>query len=95
MGQTNTEHETLVAGIRIESKEDVGGTFRNYGGGTLTGLATRNADNKKVLVTNLHVMTGPTKGSACQQGVDMNRTNVLISSVSADEVLQQDQRIRR
>ena len=48
MGQTNTEHETLVAGIRIESKENVGGTFSNYGAGTLTGLATRIWDRTQV-----------------------------------------------
>ena len=40
-------------------------------------------------------MAAPTKGSACQQGVDMNRTYVLISSMSAEEALKQDQRIRR
>ena len=46
MRGTRTRHRSLEAGIGIKV------TAGNYG--TLTGLATRNSDGKKVLVTNLH-----------------------------------------
>ena len=48
MGELHERHSTLLAGIKVASSADVLP-------GTLTGLATRNADGKRVLVTNLHV----------------------------------------
>ena len=57
MGGTRDKHRPLLSGIQIKS-----GTgrhsVRSVGAGTLTGLATRNSDGRKVLVTNLHVMAG-------------------------------------
>ena len=61
MGATNTEHRPLLSGIRIESAKKVQSQPQFIGPGTLTGLATRNSDGKKFLVTNLHVMTGSGK----------------------------------
>ena len=59
MGATNTEHGKLVSGLQIWAAKRVNGTLRPVvGPGTLTGLATRDSDGTKVLVTNLHVMTG-------------------------------------
>ena len=58
MGETNTEHRPLVSGIRIASGKRVEGQLEPIEAGTLTGLAIRNSDGKKFLVTNLHVMTG-------------------------------------
>lgn len=59
MGATNAYHRPLRSGIEIRSGKRVGGRLQSIGGGgTLTGLATRNSDGQKVLVTNLHVMTG-------------------------------------
>ena len=49
MELTLDSHRPLVAGIGISAS---GGNY-----GTLTGLATRNSDGKKVLVTNLHVVS--------------------------------------
>ena len=49
MGNRTERHRPLLAGLKITSS-DQGGS------GTLTGLATRYADGKRVLVTNLHVM---------------------------------------
>ena len=63
MGRPQDHHETLVGGIHIASGrtvEDESGRNRfekGGNGGTLTGLATRQSDGKKVLVTNLHCMT--------------------------------------
>ncbi len=55
-------HRPLMAGMRIKTKTPgpagIGDTENRWG--TLTGWATRNSDNKDVLVTNLHVMAaGP------------------------------------
>ena len=50
MGDTTSFHRPLVAGIGIRASDGTAGT--------LTGLATRNSDGKKVLVTNLHVVAG-------------------------------------
>ena len=47
MGVTNTFHRPLTAGIGISASDG--------SSATLTGLATRRADGKRVLVTNLHV----------------------------------------
>lgn len=58
MGATNTFHRPLVSGIRIESVKEVDNSPQVIALGTLTGLATRNSDGKKALVTNLHVMAG-------------------------------------
>ena len=48
MGELHERHNTLLAGVKVVSSADVLP-------GTLTGLATRNSDGKRVLVTNLHV----------------------------------------
>ena len=48
MGNLTEFHRPLLAGIRIKSS-----AHDEYG--TLTGLATRYEDGKRVLVTNLHV----------------------------------------
>ena len=58
MGATNAFHRPLVSGIKIQSGKKKGNRLEAIIGGTLTGLATRNSDGKKVLVTNLHVMAG-------------------------------------
>ena len=57
MSGTRDYHRPLVSGIHMQSGT---GSFsiRTVGAGTLTGLATRNSDVKKMLVTNLHVMAG-------------------------------------
>ncbi len=62
MGATNAHHQTKVSGISIWSAKRKGARLEPViGPGTLTGLATRNSDGKKFLVTNLHVMTGSGK----------------------------------
>ena len=62
MGRARDNHRPLVSGIRIKSR--IGRhDLQRVGAGTLTGLATRRADGKKVLVTNLHVMAGDDEGS--------------------------------
>ena len=48
MGELHERHSPLLAGVKVASSADVLP-------GTLTGLATRYADGKRVLVTNLHV----------------------------------------
>ncbi len=68
MGKANTDHkgsnsDGLMAGLRIESgipkpKRTNPSNIDAVGGGTLTGLATRNSDGAKVLVTCQHVMAG-------------------------------------
>ena len=58
MGVTNAYHRPLVSGIRIKSARREGNGLQPIGGGTLTGLATRNSDGKKLLVANLHIMAG-------------------------------------
>ena len=65
MTDSNNEHRPLRAGlwIRTAKPNDSGGQDV-IDNGTLTGLATRNSDNKNVLVTCRHVMAVPTKGSA-------------------------------
>ena len=59
-------HRPLLSGLRIDALKNENGTYTKINGGTLTGLAIRNADNKKVLVTCHHVMAVPTKDSTCQ-----------------------------
>ena len=56
--ETDKHHRPLVSGILIRSGKTENNTLREIAAGTLTGLATRNSDGKKVLVTNLHVMVG-------------------------------------
>ena len=58
MGITKTYHRPLVSGIAVLSGKTVENRIEIIGTGTLTGLATRNSDDAKVLVTNLHVMAG-------------------------------------
>ena len=63
MSGTRDYHRPLVSGIRVASGREVMEVVRRVQyveGGTLTGLATRNTDGKKVLVTNMHVMAGET-----------------------------------
>ena len=55
-------HRPLLSGLRIDALKNENGTYTKINGGTLTGLATRNSDNKKLLVTNRHGMAAPTKG---------------------------------
>ena len=54
MSATNRFHRPLVAGVQVMSAATVQGQLTTVSGGTLTGLATRNSDGKRVLVTNLH-----------------------------------------
>ena len=56
--ETSKLHRPLVSGVRIQSARKAGNSLQFTGGGTLTGLATRDLDGQRVLVTNLHVMTG-------------------------------------
>ena len=58
MGVPSTFHRPLVSGIEIQSGKEVDGQLQYTDSGTLTGLATRNSNDTKVLVTCLHVMTG-------------------------------------
>ena len=61
MGTPDTQHDELVAGLRIKSGKRTGAFYTETprsGGGTLTGIATDLTTRRKVLVTNLHVMTG-------------------------------------
>ena len=77
MGATNKRHRPLTAGISIASaigEEAMPGALDQpelrgpFGGGTLTGVATRKSDNRKVLVTNLHCMVG-IRGSGTGAGL--------------------------
>ncbi len=59
MGQANTHHNTLRSGIILATaKRNERGEIEGVSQGTLSGLARRNMDGAKVLVTNLHVITG-------------------------------------
>ncbi len=53
-------HRPLLSGVRITSRIGNPLSHTHVGGGTLTGLAVRNSDKKRMLVTNLHVMAGLT-----------------------------------
>ncbi len=53
MGDSDLIHRPLMAGIEIKTRTP--GHRERNDSGTLTGLATRNTDGKRVLVTNLHV----------------------------------------
>ena len=66
MGITKTYHRPLVSGIAVLSGKTVENRIEIIETGTLTGLATRNSDNAKVLVTNLHVVSArnyPSEGT--------------------------------
>ena len=52
LGRTE-RHRPLMAGLRIRASSG--------SGGTLTGIARDNQTNERVLVTNLHVLTGAGK----------------------------------
>ena len=62
MGTTDTHHSTLVSGLLALSGRKVGNQIQPISSGTLTGVATRNSDGKKVLATCLHIVS--TKGWA-------------------------------
>ena len=51
MGRAREKHRPLLSGIGIRSLTETG----YLGVGTLTGLAIRHSDRKKMLVTCLHV----------------------------------------
>ena len=57
MGTVNKEHRPLVSGLLITMGKRVAGQLQFNGLGTLTGVA-RKAYGTRVLVTNLHVVTG-------------------------------------
>ena len=61
MTRTEDRHRPLLSGIKIISGTGQG-PIQRISAGTLTGVATRNSDGKKVLVTNLHVMAGTNPG---------------------------------
>ena len=57
MGSSKTKHRPVQAAIRISGGRTLDdGTIQELNWGTLTGVATRNSDKKRMLVTNLHVM---------------------------------------
>ena len=70
-----SEHRPVVAGVRVFSSVqktvdnihttdvDEGGIPYTKNTGTLTGLATRNTDGKKFVVTNQHILTGDVRTS--------------------------------
>ena len=61
MGQANTHHnDKLRSGIILAtgSTDEQGSDVVVTEVGTLSGLARRNSDGAKVLVTNLHIITG-------------------------------------
>ena len=65
MPNSNKDHRPLRSGLWIRgAKPNDSGGLDVIDRGTLTGLATRKSDNKKVLVTNRHGMAVHTKGSA-------------------------------
>ena len=56
MTWTGQHHRPLWSGLRIQSGTQGKYAIGREGAGTLTGLATRKSDGKKMLVTNMHVM---------------------------------------
>lgn len=58
MPRARLRHRPLRGGLGIRSYTGTEGNLSYVEGGTLTGLATRNISNKRVLVTALHVMAG-------------------------------------
>lgn len=59
---TKRSHRPLTSGLWIESAKPVGRALQTVKSGTLAGLARRNSDGAKMLVTNLHVMAGLNSG---------------------------------
>ena len=59
MGEIDRKHRPLLSGVRIWSgiREGLLNRVRAIHDGTLTGLATRDGDNRRVLVTNMHNMS--------------------------------------
>ena len=56
MPSQHEKHRPVIGGIMISvAFTRLGNSLLQQGKGTLTGLATRDSDGKKVLVTNLHV----------------------------------------
>ena len=66
MTWTGQHHRPLLSGIRIQSGTEGKYAIGLDGAGTLTGLATRNSDGRKMLVTNLHVLAGKGANSTLQ-----------------------------
>ena len=68
-------HRPLVAGIAIKAGRQPRGTgttvYRNSEDGTLTGLATRNSDNQKVLVSCKHVILADNPPSSGELPAEM------------------------
>ena len=58
MPRARLRHRPLRGGLGIRSYTGTEDNLSYVEGGTLTGLATRNISNKRVLVTALHVMAG-------------------------------------
>ena len=59
MTEANTYHNKLRSGITLATgKTNELGLLQPVSAGTLSGLARRNSDGAKVLVTNSHVITG-------------------------------------
>ncbi len=53
-------HQTLRSGLKlISAKRNERDEIVEVIDGTLSGLARRNSDGAKVLVTNLHIITAP------------------------------------
>ena len=85
-------HRPLMAGMRIKTKTPgpagIGDTENRWG--TLTGWATRNSDNRDVLVTNLHVMAG-LRGSLQPSGneemyqSDINNPEHKVGQIAAND----------
>ena len=70
LGATTTDHSSVVSGLQVKMKQDMGNVVADLSrGGTLTGLATRKSDGKKLLVTCRHVVAG---------GIDLNPNNRYI-----------------
>ena len=71
-------HRPLMSGVLVHSSGIPVG-----GGGTLTGLATRNSDDQKVLATNLHVMShdwsAPDANAEMYQGFLVTRNRVGVN----------------
>lgn len=84
MTRVDRRHTPLLSGLAISSQIGPWNSPRRAGGGTLTGLARRNSDGKKMLVTCLHVMAGkdngnyknPTGQEKMYQGL-ANRENIV------------------
>ena len=66
MTWTGERHRPLLSGIRILSGTEGRYAIGQDGAGTLTGLATRNSDGRKMLGTNMHVMAGKGVNSTIQ-----------------------------